>query len=112
MPERRAAVFKVKAERKGFAPGGKRVHPPNEGAILERLDQNIEAAAAGQANVEVGRAFAIADDPVPAGLDDLHGLKRNRAFEASTGDVTSPTARFGDGHLRALGSWSISIDAD
>ncbi len=61
----------------------------------------IDAAAAWQAHIEIGRASAIADDPVLAGGHCKLRFFRQRLFEAPPGDAADEALVFCNRQLRA-----------
>ena len=69
------AALKIDPERERLTALHPAAHIPNEDFVFERFDENVEAAAAGQLDVEIGRALAAPQKAGLAGVDGLHGFK-------------------------------------
>ena len=65
------------------------------------VEDELDRAAAGQADVDVARAAAIAHAPAAAAADRVHRLLRHCPLDAAARQVADPGAALGHRHLRA-----------
>ncbi len=84
----------------------------DQGRIEPGVHQHIDAAAAGQADIEEGRAGAEAQNGVPVLLQERHCFGGDGALEAAAGEVAGEAAVGEDCHLRADGAGRAADTVD